>query len=306
MGANTARRVRLFNRTIAIGKGRSMVRFTPTTEMVPPGAAHDTASTMVASAPTASITLSAPRPPVASRTWSAPGADAGVDGLRPEALGAGQALGHHVHGEDARRPEERRGLQRHDPDGAEAHDDHGGARLDGGAQRTQVARREDVGEEDRLLVGDALGDGEGEEVGEGHGHGLGLAARQVGQRPEGGVLVGEADVGLAGQAGRADAAPDHARDQDAVTPLQAADVWPHFRHRPDGLVTELNAGPGGRVVVQVQIGSADGGALDRHDDAFGTGQDRIGDVLDRDVARSLQDGGSHLRTLPRRTTLSRA
>ena len=178
--------------------------------------------------------------------------------------------------------------------------------LDGGPQRTEVPRREDVGEKDGLLVGDAFGDGEGEEVGERHGHGLGLAAGQAGQRPEGGVLVGEAHIGLAGQAGRADAAPDHARDQDAVAPLQAADMRPDFRHRPDGLVTELNAGPRGRVVVQVQIGSADGGALDRHDDAFGTRQDRIGDVLDRDVARSLEDGGSHLRTLPRGSTLSRA
>ena len=60
-----------------------MVRFTPTTEMVPPGAAQDTASTMVASAPTASITLSAPRPPVASSTWSDPGATRASMGSAP-------------------------------------------------------------------------------------------------------------------------------------------------------------------------------------------------------------------------------
>ena len=234
------------------------------------------------------------------------GRDAGIDRLRPEPLGAGQPFGHDVHGKNARRAEERCALQRHDADGTEADHDHGGARRDGGPQRTEVAGGEDVGEKDGFFVGDAFGDGEGEEVGERHGHGLGLAAREAGHRPEGRVLVGEAHVGLAGQAGSADAAPDHTRHQHAVAPPQAADVRPDFCHRPDGLVTELNAGPRGRVVVKVQIGSADGGALDRHDDAFGTRQDGIGDVLDRDVARSLEDGGSHVRTLPRGTTLSRA
>ncbi len=60
-----------------------MLRLTPTTETVPPGAALETASTMVASAPTASITLSAPRPPVASNTWSAPGATRASIGSAP-------------------------------------------------------------------------------------------------------------------------------------------------------------------------------------------------------------------------------
>ena len=56
--------------------------------------------------------------------------------------------------------------------------------------------------------------------------------------------------------------------------------------------------PGRRVVVEVQIGAADGGALDGDDDALGPGQDRIGDVLDPDGAWSFEDGGSHVRTLP--------
>ena len=136
IGANTARTVRLFKRTMAIGKGRSMLRFTPTTETVPPGAAEDTASTMVASDPTASITLSAPRPPVASSTCAAPGAIARIDRLCPEALGPGQTLRHDVHGENASRPEERRAVQRHDPDRAEPDDDDGGA----GPDRSALAR----------------------------------------------------------------------------------------------------------------------------------------------------------------------
>ena len=112
---------------------------------------------------------------------------------------------------------------------------------DGGAQRAQVAGGEDVGEEDGLLVGDALGDGEREEVGERDGHGLGLPAGEVGHGPERGGLVGEADVGLAGQAGPADAAPDHPRDQHAVAPLEAAHLRPGLGDRPDGLVAEPDA-----------------------------------------------------------------
>ena len=86
-----------------------MVRFTPTTETVPPGggAGHGVEDRW-RPRPTASITrLGAPaagRLEDLRRT----GCDPGVDGLGPEALGAGQAFGHHVHGEDARRPEERR------------------------------------------------------------------------------------------------------------------------------------------------------------------------------------------------------
>ena len=48
------------------GNGKAKLRFTPITEIVPPGAAHKMASLIVWSAPTASITASAPRPPVAS------------------------------------------------------------------------------------------------------------------------------------------------------------------------------------------------------------------------------------------------
>ena len=306
IGANTARRVRLFKRTSAIGNGEIHGEVHPDHR---DGAAGSGAGHGVHDGGVGPDRLDH-----ALGTASAggledlrrAGRDAGVDWLRPVAFGAGQPLGNDIHGKDARRAEERCALQRHDPDGAEAHDDHVGARPNGRPQRTEVARREDVGEKDGLFVGDAFRDGEGEEVGERHRHGLGLAAGQIGHRPERCVLVGQAHVGLAGQAGRADAAPDHARNQDTVTALQASYVRADFCHRPDGLVTELNAGPRGRIVVQVQIRTADGGALDRHDDALGSRQDGVGHVLDRDAARSLEDGGSHLRTLPRRTTLSRA
>ena len=84
-GAKTVRTVRLFKKTSPIGKGSSMDRFTPTIETVPPVATHERASSTVASAPTASITDSAPRPPVASSTWADPGAMRASIGSAPSA-----------------------------------------------------------------------------------------------------------------------------------------------------------------------------------------------------------------------------
>ena len=55
---------------------------------------------------------------------------------------------------------------------------------------------------------------------------------------------------------------------------------PDFGHRPDGLVAQPDADAGRRVVVEVQIGTADGGALDGDDDALGPGQHGIGHLLD--------------------------
>ena len=197
-------------------------------------------------------------------------------------------------------------MQCHDPDGAEAHDDDGRAWRNGGAQRPEVTGGKDVGEEHRLFVGDAVGDGQGEEVGEGDRHRLGLAAGKIGHRPKCSGHAVEADVGLAGEAGTADATPDHARDEHAVAWLQGAYVGANLGHRADGLVPETDAVAGRGVVVQVQIRSADGRALDSDDDTLGPRQHRIGNVLDRDGARPGKDSGSHLRTLPRRTRMSRA
>ena len=106
-----------------------MVRFTPTTETVPPVAAQDDGVEHGGvGADRLDHRLGAP-----ARRWPpAPGASPGADrasiGSAPEPLGPGQPLGHHVDGQDARRAEERGALQRHDPDRAEADDDHGRTR----------------------------------------------------------------------------------------------------------------------------------------------------------------------------------
>ena len=85
IGAKTVLTVRLFKKTRPMGKGSSMDRLTPTMETVPPVATHDRASSTVASAPTASITESAPHPPVASSTWAEPGASRASIGSAPSA-----------------------------------------------------------------------------------------------------------------------------------------------------------------------------------------------------------------------------
>jgi hypothetical protein len=57
-------------RASGIGNGNAMFMLTPMTDTVPPAAAHISASVIVASAPTASMTACAPRPPVASSTFA--------------------------------------------------------------------------------------------------------------------------------------------------------------------------------------------------------------------------------------------
>ena len=142
---------------------------------------------------------------------------------------------------------------------------------DGGPERADVARREDVGQEHGLLVGHALGDGQGELVGEGDGDRFGLAAGEVGHGPERGGLAGQAEVGEPGGAG-----PHSRRSRPRPRPGRGRrhgrlHVRADLGHRADGLVAQPDAGAGRGVVVQVQIRAADGGAFDRDDDALGPG-----------------------------------
>ena len=181
---------------IGIGNGKAKFRFTPTTEMVPPGAAHRTASLIVWSAPDR----------LDHRLRAAPAgglvdlgdgvAAGGVDGLGAELLGAGQAVGDHVDGEDPRRPVELGALQGEHADRPEPDHHDGVARGDVGALRAEVAGGEDVGEQHGLLVGDALGDLDDRRVGRRHGDRLGLAAGQLERGAEhlGAGVAAHADV----------------------------------------------------------------------------------------------------------------
>ena len=215
-------------------------------------------------------------------TWTGTGTTPGVDRFGPETFGAGQPLGHYVDGENARRAEEGGALDRHDTHRTEADDDHGRTRLDGGPERTDVARGKDVGEEHGRLVGDSFGDRQDELIGERHGDRFGLTAGKIGHRTERGGLVGQAEVREPGSARLAPTAADHPRDQDAVSDSDAVDLWTGFGHRPDRLVAQPDADSGRGVVVQVQVRAADGGVFDGHDHTIGTRKDRIGYVMDRD------------------------
>ena len=126
--ASVTRNVRRFISATGIGNGKAKFRFTPTTEMVPPGAAHRMASLIgLVGADRLDHRLGAP-PAGGLVDLGDRVAAGGVDGLGAELLGPGQAVGDHVDGQDARRAVELGALEREHADGAEPDDDDGVAR----------------------------------------------------------------------------------------------------------------------------------------------------------------------------------
>ena len=65
-------------------------------------------------------------------------------------------------------------------------------------------------------------------------------------------------------------------------------------------MAQPDAYPGGGIMVEVEIGAADGGALDRDDGAGRARQLRVGHVRDLDQTGAVEDSGAHPRTLARR------
>ena len=137
------------------------------------------------------------------------------------------------------------------------------------------------------LVGHSFGDRQDELIGERHGNCFGLTAGKTGRRPERRGLVRQAEVRETGPARLAQTAADHTRDQDTVSDPDAVDVRTGFGNRPDRLVAQLDAGSGRGVVVEVQVRAADGGVFDGHDHAIGTREDRIGDIVYRELSRTF-------------------
>ena len=82
----------------------------------------------------------------------------GVDGLGSEGLGPRAALRNEIDREDSARTEHPDAAKRHQTNGSTADDCDGCTRPDVGAEGTEVARGQDVGEQDGLLVGDAVRD----------------------------------------------------------------------------------------------------------------------------------------------------
>ncbi len=230
------------------------------TDTVPPGRTAASAASSVASFATASITASAPRPPVASSTASTVGP---VDGLGPRVDGPGPAPLDRVDGQHPARPQGQgraHGTQPHGPQ-PEHHDRPAGGALrplGAGPPGGQV-----VGQQQRRLVVHALGDAQHLEVGGRHGDGGGLAAGQH-ARPEHLGPLDAAD-GVAGRTPVAGTAPGDGRRQHPVAHPEPPDVGADLEHRAEELVAHRDGHAEVEVaVVEVQVRAADGGGVDRH------------------------------------------
>ncbi len=188
-----------------------MFRFTPTTETVPPAAAQESASSTVPSAPTASMTDSAPRPPVAARTWSGPGATPTSTGSAPSLSARARRSGTRSTARIRAGPKSWAHCRAIMPTGPSPITTTVDPGRMSARDRADVTGGQDVGEKDRLLVGETLGNRQRKCVGEGHAHGLGLGTGEVGRSAERRGLAGAAHIGLSGEARPAEPAADHRR-----------------------------------------------------------------------------------------------
>src|SRR5438132_10489947 len=100
-----------------------------------------------------------------------------VDGDAAELLGELEPVAHPVHHEDPRGAEEVRGLEREQAHRPRPEDGHAVARPDPRVLRAAISRREDIAEEERVLIRHARGHRLAHVIRERHADPLGLAAR---------------------------------------------------------------------------------------------------------------------------------
>ncbi len=218
---------------------------------------------------------------------------------------------HHEYALGAQQPRRRRG---HQSDRARAEDRDGRSLADRCVDGCHVARGQDVGQEEHLLVRQArVGDDERADVGLGNTHEFGLSARNAAiqvavseQRGPGlGVFLVDdgAAPGVGGLAGReqlqvaVEALParDGERDHHAVALLHAQHGGPHLLDDAHEFVAEDVAVLHHRdlAAVDVQVGTADGGCRDAQDDVVRVDDLRIGDGLDPYILRAVVGEGFH-------------
>ena len=180
--------------------------------------------------------------------------------------------------------------------------------------RGLVAGREDVGQEQHLLVAELAAHLDRTDVGIRHARVLGLpagvAADEMRIAEDGGGRVAPHLLGhpgvrvrvlaqrkLAALAEIAVAARDRERHDDAIADLQVLHRGSDFDDLAHELVAEDVAFGHRRdaTVVQMQIGSADGGGLDPHDRIARIEDLRIGNALDANVVLAVPAGRSHVR-----------
>jgi hypothetical protein len=191
-----------------------------------------------------------------------------------------------------------RGHDRREPDRAGS--DHGDcvAGLHIAVQDSDLERRrEDVGEEQHLLVAQLLGNRVHGRVREGHTRVLRL--QPVDQVPEDPAASARAEAVVALAAEPAAPAGRDAGDEDAVALGDRRDRVALGHDRADGLVPEDPARLDGRDVAleDVEVGSADGRGADLDHDVGGLPDRRVGNGLPRpdtgtSIGECLHDGTS--------------
>ena len=186
---------------------------------------------------------------------------------------------------------EQRGPHRAEPDRAQTEHHDGPARRDVGARGTGPPGAEVVGEQQRGLVVDTLGDSQELEVRGGDGEQLGLAATEL----AGAEHLGPLDAGhrvTAGAAGASPAARDRG-DEDPVPHRHPTDVGTGLDHGADDLVADRDREERQVTVVEVQVRPADRRGRHRDDRTVRAGQHRIRHLDDCDLTGSLDHHCAH-------------
>ena len=181
------------------------------------------------------------------------------------------------------------------------------ALLDLGHVGAEPAGREDIGCQDRLIVGDGIGHLHERGVGEGNARLLGLEtvprSRRAGPAEKGGAGTFAMGVGVvtlsevAGPAVGARTACDGGADHHPVAGREVADVIAHLLHDADRLVAEDGTGlhPRERATDEVQVGPTDRRGGDADDGIGGCLNPRLRHVIKADVAKSVKHDGLHAR-----------
>ena len=200
---------------------------------------------------------------------------------------------------------------REDADRPGAEDDHGVAVGDLRQLGAEVARREDVRDQDRLLVGHLLGQPNQRRVRVRDPRLLGLQAveragllRAAEERRPGlrAVRVGAVALGVVTRAAvRAGAAADRRADHHALARLEVAHLRAERLDDADALVAEdrprLHARH--RAADEVQVGAADRARRQADDGVLGVLDLRLGDVVDANVPDPVENDSFHPVALPR-------
>src|SRR3954466_141277 len=267
-----------------------------------------------ASMPTASITASGPRPSVRSRTWATTsacvGAAGGLRGRRDDldlvAACPCQPCGDDVRGDDPARAQMLGHPCGHVTDRAQSEHQHTAALGDARVLPRLPGRRQHVGQIDVAVVERGVWNLDREGVAEGHPEVLGLAARdlpvELGVAEERGpeallpVLRGLA-LGLqALRAHPARAAGDVERDDDPVAGFHRRHVGPDLADDPHRLVAPdvADGHERGPDLDEMEVGAADAGGGDLHDDICRLLDDRVRNGLDADVTASVPGHCAHV------------